>query len=414
MGYIPRDALANLKKYSYKGVDKSLLSKHVLTPFWNWFVTLWPLNIAPNTITLLGLSIVFVNFLTLLYYDPAYLTSKDGASKDEPPNWIYFTWGAGLFLYQSFDAIDGKQARRTGMAGPLGEMFDHGCDAINTTLEVILAARALNLGRSWWTVISQIASLANFYLTTWEEYHTGQLYLAEFSGPVEGIIIVCVIYTISGLYGPAFWDNSIWTVTGLDQVVPDILAYVPDAKLNEAFMLFGAVGLGYNIISSYLNVHKAHKSALRPLLRLIPFPFSAALQVVWLYCAGSTLVHSSLLVPFLCAWGLQFAHQVGRMILAHVTKTAFPLWDWMWLWSIIGALDAALPALLGRPSIIQATAGGAAVYVWLTLALSLAAYIRFCTLVIGDITEYMGIACFTVRKKDGGGVWRDAGEIKKE
>jgi hypothetical protein len=24
------------------------------------------------------------------------------------------------------DAIDGKQARRTGMAGPLGEMFDHG------------------------------------------------------------------------------------------------------------------------------------------------------------------------------------------------------------------------------------------------------------------------------------------------
>lgn len=35
-------------------------------------------------------------------------------------------WGIGLFLYQSMDAIDGKQARRTGMAGPLGEMFDHG------------------------------------------------------------------------------------------------------------------------------------------------------------------------------------------------------------------------------------------------------------------------------------------------
>ena len=35
-------------------------------------------------------------------------------------------WAIGLFAYQSFDAIDGKQARRTGMAGPLGEMFDHG------------------------------------------------------------------------------------------------------------------------------------------------------------------------------------------------------------------------------------------------------------------------------------------------
>lgn len=40
-------------------------------------------------------------------------------------------------------------------------------------LEVIIAAQALNLGRSWWTVASQIATLANFYLTTWEEYHTG-------------------------------------------------------------------------------------------------------------------------------------------------------------------------------------------------------------------------------------------------
>jgi hypothetical protein len=29
-------------------------------------------------------------------------------------------------MYQSLDAVDGKQARRTGLAGPFGEMFDHG------------------------------------------------------------------------------------------------------------------------------------------------------------------------------------------------------------------------------------------------------------------------------------------------
>ena len=69
-----------------------------------------------------------------------------------------------------------------------------GCDALNTTvsdhvalihlflilinlqqLEVLLASNALGLGRSWWTIASQIATLANFYLTTWEEYHTGML-----------------------------------------------------------------------------------------------------------------------------------------------------------------------------------------------------------------------------------------------
>ena len=67
------------------------------------------------------------------------------------PQWLWFTFAIGLFVYQSLDAIDGKQARRTGTSGPLGELFDHGCDALNTTLEVILSAAAMNLGLSWWT-----------------------------------------------------------------------------------------------------------------------------------------------------------------------------------------------------------------------------------------------------------------------
>lgn len=69
MGYIPQESLDNLKKYSYKGVDKSvvlfltlltslilqrrsLLSRYVLNPFWNWFVTLWPKTVAPNTVSI--------------------------------------------------------------------------------------------------------------------------------------------------------------------------------------------------------------------------------------------------------------------------------------------------------------------------------------------------------------------------
>lgn len=81
-----------------------------------------------------------------------------------------------------------------------------------------MASHALNLGRSWWTVASQIATLANFYLTTWEEYYTGlcqytlsdsyssslslgQLYLGVFSGPVEGILMIVIIFMITGFYG---------------------------------------------------------------------------------------------------------------------------------------------------------------------------------------------------------------------
>ncbi|EIN14321.1 Choline/ethanolaminephosphotransferase [Punctularia strigosozonata HHB-11173 SS5] len=416
--YIPQNALDRLKDYSYKGVDKSLLSRYVLNPFWTWLVTLWPNSVAPNTITLTGLCMVLLNLATLLYYDPTYLTEKEGATG--PPKWIYFTWAAGLFIYQSLDAIDGKQARRTGMAGPLGEMFDHGCDAMNTTLEVILCCRALNLGRSWWTVASQIATLANFYLTTWEEYHTGQLYLGVFSGPVEGIIMIVVVYIVTGFFGTEFWDSNVLTVTQLDDI-PLVARLIPNIALKEAFMWFGAIGLAFNIITSYSNVYRSgrtsDKGRYQPLLYLLPFPVTALVQLAWLSHptpAESTILYSPLLLPFLCAWGLQFAHQVGRMILAHVTSQPFPWFDWLWVWSLLGAVDANMEILFGRPPLVQNTFARTALVVWLNLAVSFASYARFCTLVINDITEFLGIACFTVRKKDAHGEWQNAAIVNEK
>ena len=47
--------------------------------------------------------------------------------------------------------------------------------------------------------------------------------------------------------------------------------------------------------------------------------------------------------------------------------------------------------------------------------MSFLVYARFVTLVIRDITNYLGIACFTVRKKDEKGDWAYANpeEMKK-
>jgi ethanolaminephosphotransferase len=95
-----------------RSLERSLVSRYVLNPFWNWLVTLWPLNVAPNTarhvhhlpylvdsvcilqITLTGLCIVFINFLSLIYYDPLYLTERDATNHRSygPPQWLYFTY----------------------------------------------------------------------------------------------------------------------------------------------------------------------------------------------------------------------------------------------------------------------------------------------------------------------------------
>ncbi|RCI05210.1 hypothetical protein CU098_001249, partial [Rhizopus stolonifer] len=110
MKYIPEESLSGLKLYRYGGVDKSLISNYLLNPYWNNLVKLFPLWIAPNMITLLGLMTILLNVITLFYF------TQD---LSECPHWVYYTFGIGLFIYQSLDAIDGKQARRTGTSGPL-------------------------------------------------------------------------------------------------------------------------------------------------------------------------------------------------------------------------------------------------------------------------------------------------------
>jgi hypothetical protein len=52
------------------------------------------------------------------------------------------------------------------------------------------------------------------------------------------------------------------------------------------------------------------------------------------------------------------------------------------------------------------------VFISISLGVSFLAYGRFCIAVINDITNYLGIACFTVRKKDENGEWKDV--VKKE
>lgn len=112
-----------------------------------------------------------------------------------------------------------------------------GCDALNTTLGVLTWASSTYLGQSWWTVASLAASLGNFYLSTWEEYHTGVLYLAHFSGPVEGVLMLISVHLISGYFGPAVW------VLRVNELFPSTLY-----EMNDFTKLFGALQLNHVLI----------------------------------------------------------------------------------------------------------------------------------------------------------------------
>ncbi|KAJ1514797.1 hypothetical protein HMI56_007397 [Coelomomyces lativittatus] len=190
---IPPSAHSYLKQYKYVGVDKSFLSKYILNYYWNWVVQWFPLWMAPNLITLIGFCFILLNTGLTLFYSPDLISPV--------PSYCYYIFGVGIFIYQTLDAIDGKQARRTNQSSPLGHFFDHGCDALNTMLTVITMAPVLRIGGSPILLLSIFLSLGNFYLTTWEEYVTGTLYLGYFSGPVEGVLLISLMLVSLGYFG---------------------------------------------------------------------------------------------------------------------------------------------------------------------------------------------------------------------
>jgi len=202
-------------------------------------VKLFPLSVAPNAITLSGFGFIIANILTMLYYTP----NLD----QECPSWVYASWSIGLFLYQTFDAIDGTQARRTHQSGPLGELFDHGVDALNTSLECLLFSAAMKFGQGWRTVIMLFAAMLTFYVQTWDEYHTKTLTLGLVSGPVEGILTICIVYAITAVKGASYWQQPMLQALGVP--VFDWLpkaAYTAD--FGDFYMVYGSLVLIFNTV----------------------------------------------------------------------------------------------------------------------------------------------------------------------
>lgn len=111
----PANVLA-LRRHRYDVVDNSITTR-LLTPFWNASLQWMPEHVAPNIITLAGFTLCYLGFYVAYTHPPGAFTSVIVA--------------ACVFAYTTLDALDGKQARRTKNATPLGEIFDHLCDSLS-------------------------------------------------------------------------------------------------------------------------------------------------------------------------------------------------------------------------------------------------------------------------------------------
>ncbi|GJY52305.1 choline/ethanolaminephosphotransferase 1-like protein [Tanacetum coccineum] len=291
----------------------------------------------------------------------------------------------------TFDAVDGKQARRTNSSSPLGELFDHGCDALACALEALAFASTAMCGRNafWFWVISAIP----FYLATWEHYFTNTLILPALNGPTEGLMLIYLAHIFTSIVGSEWWAQDFGTSIPLLSWVP-IINGIPTSGVVLLFMILFAVipTLTFNVQNVYKVVQSRKGSMLNALAMLIPFCVLLGVVILWDLMSPTDLMGN---YPHMVVMGsgLAFGFLVGRMILSHLCdepkglKTSMSVSLFYLPIAIANTLTARLND--GIPWIDEK---------WVLLGFCVytgALYLHFATSVIHEITSALGIACFS-------------------
>ncbi|XXG79852.1 hypothetical protein AAC387_Pa09g0835 [Persea americana] len=340
-------------------------------------------------ITLTGFMFLVISALLGYIYSPT-LDSP-------PPRWVHFAHGLLLFFYQTFDAVDGKQARRTSSSSPLGELFDHGCDALACAFEALaFGSTAMCGGRNtfWFWVISAVP----FYFATWEHFFTNTLILPEVNGPTEGLLLIYACHFFTAFVGAEWWVRDFRVSIPFLSWIP----WVPETPVYGValfIMIIAAVvpTVGYNIYNAYQVVQARKGSMLLALAMLLPFGVLMGGVVTWSLLSPSDVMRTQ---PHLLIIGTGFAfgYLVGRMILAHLCDEPKGLKTGMCVsllylpLAIANALTARLNS--GTPLFDER---------WILLGycfFTVSLYLHFATSVIHEITTALGIYCFRITRKE--------------
>ncbi|XP_043821883.1 cholinephosphotransferase 1 isoform X2 [Dromiciops gliroides] len=301
--------LRRLEEHRYSAAGTSLLEP-LLQPFWRWLVARVPLWLAPNAITLSGLLVNVLSMLLLIFYCPTVT--------EEAPLWIFFMCGMGLFIYQSLDAIDGKQARRTNSCSPLGELFDHGCDCISTVFVSLGASIAVRLGSNPdWLFFCCFIGMFMFYCAHWQTYVSGVLRFGKVD-VTEVQVAIVIVFLLTSLGGASMWDYPIPVIEIKLKIFP-LLGIVAGAffSCSNYFhtILNGGVGKNGSTI--------AGTSVLSPGIHI-----GLIILLAIMICKKSaTQLFEKHPCLYIMMFGCVYAKITQKLVVAHMTKSKLSLQD---------------------------------------------------------------------------------------
>lgn len=370
-----------LASHTYKSGAYSVLDKVLNDSWWNVAVEWMPMWLAPNAITLIG-TIIMVGSLALAFMQ---IEPCGSTGYDVVPAWVHLVTVLSLFAYQTLDAIDGKQARRTQNSSPLGQLFDHGCDALVTAICLSHTILALGLGRTWQAATLMIGALTVFFLGQLEESVTRVLRTnVGGMGVSEAQVALMALHAAAAILPCNFFHRELHVWVSLGQSSP---LHV-DMPLNLVFaygtfgsMAFAAGGFLGNILLGPLG-------GLKNLPRLLPsllLSLSAALHFSPLLAHVTRLpnTHPQLL---LLTYAIAQIHLTTKMIVFSMAHEKFPSTQLTtFVVPVMLLLDLCEPTL-------------AALLLPLAAAVVCTSYLSFAQSAIYQIASRLNIYAFRVNK----------------
>jgi ethanolaminephosphotransferase len=387
--YCPDEALENLKNYKYNSVDKSYVSKYILKPYWEFCTKLFPLSMAPNLITLTGFSFMVINLIFVIIFVPDL--------ESPTSSWFYFSCALGLWLYSTFDNVDGKQARRTKQSSPLGELFDHGCDSLNCAVGSIVEAAALGLGQTYYSYIFTMITIFTFFFSTWENYYTGCLYLGYVNGPTEGIILGTIVMMLSGIFGVEMWWKplSYYLGTWVESIVTEKCKLV-DVLLIFMFLFSFITQIPITIYSVRKACQRKGESFLSALTNTLPFLIYASSTFFWISSPYTTVLTDHHIL-FTITIGIVFGRIATDIILAHVSNRPYPKFTTLIFPIVLGAFLINIPSIFHCGPLLNAT--GELIFLWVIFGICCVFYFHWAISIIRRFCKYLDINCLTIKHR---------------
>nr|XP_033809202.1 cholinephosphotransferase 1 [Geotrypetes seraphini] len=366
-GPLTAQQLRRLEEHRYSAAGSSLLEPP-LQRYWNWLVQRLPLWLAPNALTVAGLQLNVLTTLVLVHYCPT--------ASEEAPFWAFLLCAVGLFTYQSLDAIDGKQARRTNSCSPLGELFDHGCDSVSTVFVAIGTTIAVRLGTNPdWLFFCSFVGMFMFYCAHWQTYVSGTLKFGKID-VTEVQISIIIIYLMSAFGGTTLWDYKI-PLTGLPLKTLPILGIIGGALLSCSsyfrVILSGGVGKNGSTI--------AGTSVLSPGLHIGLVMTLAAM----IYKKSTTGLFEKHPCLYTLTFGFVSAKITNKLVVAHMTKSEIYLQDTAFIGPGLLFLDQYFDSFIDEYIVL-----------WFALLISLVDLLQYCTGVCIQIATHLQINVFKI------------------